>query len=488
VKRVADLLEPTRFPSKFSHPFSDTVAALQPTLQTSAVVIPGHYPVRCAMVANSTEEVYPRLTTTRYEDLRKVRKTTLANGLRIITEELPFLQSVAMGVWVRSGSRIETPPVNGISHFIEHMVFKGTTRRSALTIAKEIDAVGGALNAFTSKELTAFYCRVLGENVELSADLLSDIFLDPSFPEDEIEREKQVVVQEIHQLEDSPEDLVHEILGVRFWNDDPLGQPILGSVANIEALDRKTVLKFKNQHYTAPNTVVCAAGNLNHDHLVEVFEKGLGRLPGGTSEPWTTAAPSQSTACVVESDLEQVHVVIGVDGPSKVDKRRHAGYILNTILGGGWSSRLSQEIREKRGLAYMVYSFISSFSDTGMFGIHAGCDPARLQELMEVSGRETFALANSMTAQDISTAKNHIKGNMILAMESSDARMNRLAKDELYFGRHVPLEETLAALDAVTASDLAAIAEDMLNNGRFSIVALGQIPGDTDLLSLFAAS
>jgi predicted Zn-dependent peptidase len=434
------------------------------------------------------EEVYPRLTITRYDDARTMRKTILDNGLRIITEELPFLQSVAMGVWVRSGSRIETPAVNGISHFIEHMVFKGTHRRSAITIAQEIDAVGGALNAFTSKELTAFYCRVLGENVDLASDLLSDIFLDPSFPEDEIWREKQVVVQEIHQLEDSPEDLVHEIMGVRFWHNDPLGQPILGSIANVENLDRETVLQYKNRHYTAPDTVVCAAGNLDHDRLVAVFEKGLGGLPGGTPTVWTPAAPSESSAHVVESDLEQVHVCIGVDGPSKVDKRRHAGYLLNTILGGGWSSRLSQEIREKRGLAYMVYSFISSFSDTGMFGIHAGCDPGRLEELLEVAGRETFALAASMTEQEISTAKSHIRGNLILAMESSDARMNRLAKDEFYFGRHVSLDETLAALDAVTASDLAALAEEMLNQGRFSLVALGPVPSDTDLFGLFRAS
>jgi predicted Zn-dependent peptidase len=425
------------------------------------------------------------LNHSRHQDFSIRRKTTLDNGVRIITEELPYLQSVAMGIWVHSGSRIESPEVNGISHFIEHMLFKGTDRRSTVTIAKEIDSVGGALNAFTGKELTAFYCRVLEEHVELAADLLSDIFLSSTFPEDEIEREKQVILQEIAQLEDSPEDLVHEILGIRFWKDDPLGQPILGTIPNVKGLDRNTLLKFKRAYYTGEDTIVAAAGRLDHDHLVELFEKGLKDLPAGPCHSWQRAAKAHSESHVVESDLEQVHVCIGVEGPSKVDRRRHAGYILNTILGGGWSSRLSQEIREKRGLAYTVYSFMSSFSDTGMFGIHAGCDPARLEEMLNVMGQETFSLATTMTDEDIRTAKNQLRGNLILAMENADSRMNRLAKDDYYFGRHVPVEEILDELEAVTPAQLKETAEEMLNRGRFSIIALGPIPQGTDLFGLF---
>lgn len=421
----------------------------------------------------------------RYEDFSTLRKTTLDNGVRIITEELPYLQSVALGIWVRSGSRLETPAVNGICHFIEHMVFKGTDRRSTVAIAKEIDSVGGALNAFTGKELTAFYCRVLDEHMELASDLLSDIFLNSTFPEDEIEREKQVVLQEIAQLEDSPEDLVHEILGIRFWKDDPLGQPILGTIPNVNSLDRSTLLNFKRSYYTGEDTIVAAAGKVDHDHLVRIFEKGMGSLPAGPSHTWQKAGKAHSESHVVESDLEQVHVCIGVEGPSKVDKRRHAGYILNTILGGGWSSRLSQEIREKRGLAYTVYSFMSSFSDTGMFGIHAGCDPGRLEEMLNVMGKETFSLAETMTEEDIRTAKNQLRGNLILAMENADSRMNRLAKDEYYFGRHVPVDEVLEELEAVTPQELAETADEMLNRGRFSLIALGPIPQDTDLFSLF---
>ncbi len=429
--------------------------------------------------------MFPRLNYSRIEDFSTLRKTTLDNGVRVITEKLPYLQSVAMGIWVRSGSRIETPSMNGICHFIEHMVFKGTERRSAVTIAKEIDSVGGALNAFTGKELTAYHCRVLNEHVELASDLLSDIFLNPSFPEDEIEREKQVIFQEIAQLEDSPEDLVHEILGIRFWKDDPLGQPILGTIPKVESLDRTTLMKFKREYYTGENTIVTAAGKLDHDHLVSLFQKGLNDLPTGPGYSWQKAVKSQSEAHVVESDLEQVHVCLGVEGPSKTDARRHAGYILNTILGGGWSSRLSQEIREKRGLAYTVYSFMSSFSDTGMFGIHAGCDPNRLEELLNVMGKETYSLATSITAEDILTAKNQLRGNLILAMENSDSRMNRLAKDEYYFKRHVPVDEILDQLEAVTAAQLTEYAEEMLNRGLFSIIALGPIDQQTDLFGMF---
>jgi predicted Zn-dependent peptidase len=436
---------------------------------------------------NTFKEVFPRLNHSRHEEFSTLRKTTLENGVRVITEELPYLRSVAMGIWVRTGSRIEDPSVNGICHFIEHMVFKGTQRRSAETIAKEIDSVGGALNAFTGKELTAYYCRVLDEHEELAADLLSDIFLNASFPEDEIEREKQVIFQEIAQLEDSPEDLVHEILGIRFWKDDPLGQPILGTIPKVSSLDRNTLMQFKTDFYTGENTIVAAAGKVDHDHVVSLFEKGLKDLPAGRGHSWQKATRSPSEAVVVESDLEQVHVCLGVEGPSKTDERRHAGYILNTILGGGWSSRLSQEIREKRGLAYTVYSFMSSFSDTGMFGVHAGCDPGRLEEMLSVMGKETFSLASNITEEDIRSAKNQLRGNLILAMESSDARMNRLAKDEYYFGRHVPVDEVLDQLEAVTAEQLTEIAEEILNRGLFSIIALGPIDQKTDLFGYFTS-
>ncbi|MGO9570130.1 MAG: M16 family metallopeptidase [Desulfomonilaceae bacterium] len=430
--------------------------------------------------------VIPPLAT-KYGDLNTYRKTTLDNGLRVVTEAMPYLQSVSLGIWVRSGSRFEQPAVNGICHFIEHMLFKGTERRSAFTIAKEIDSVGGVLNAFTSKELTSFYCRILSENLELAMDLLSDIFLNASFPEEEIEREKQVICQEIHQMEDNPEDLVHEILGIRFWRDDPLGQPILGTLTNIAKLDRDTLVGFKRNNYTPEETIVCAAGNIEHNRFVDLVEKQMSGFPRGSAQARTTAPRTDSSANVVERDLEQVHVCLAAVGPSAVDESRHAAYILNTILGGGMSSKLFQEVREKRGLAYSVYSYLSSFSDTGIFGIYAGCDPERLEELMHTMGKETLELSKSITEEDIVTAKSQIKGNIILAMESTDSRMNRLAKGEYYFGRQISLDEIITSMENVTASDLQATGEQVINSDRFTIVALGPVSPDTDLFNLFGS-
>ncbi|MBI4966123.1 MAG: insulinase family protein [Desulfomonile tiedjei] len=412
-------------------------------------------------------------------------KTILGNGVRIVTEEVPHLYSASLGIWIRSGSRFETPSVNGICHFIEHMLFKGTARRSAYVIAKEIDSVGGVLNAFTSKEMTSFYCRVLSENLPLAVDLLTDIFLNPSFPEDEIEREKQVVCQEIAQLEDSPEDLVHEILGTRFWLDDPLGQPILGTIPNIMNFDRETISVFKRNNYVPGEIVICAAGKLQHEAFVDLFAEQMDRIAAREPQVFAQSDRRQSISHIEERDSEQVHVCVAVDGPSAVDEKRHAGYILNTILGGGMSSRLFQEIREKRGLAYSVYSFLSSLSDTGMFGIYAGCDPARLEELITTMGKETLSLAATLTEDDVRTAKAQLKGNIILATESSESRMNRLAKGEYYFGRYVSVDEIISAIEKVTVRDLSEMAEEMINGGQLTVVALGPLSVKTDLLDLF---
>ncbi|AFM26705.1 M16 family metallopeptidase [Desulfomonile tiedjei] len=415
------------------------------------------------------------------------KKTTLDNGVRVITETVPYVQSVSMGIWVHSGSRFEYPEVNGICHFIEHMLFKGTQRRTAFTIAKEIDSVGGVLNAFTSKEMTSFYCRVLNENTELSVDLLSDIFLNASFPADEIEREKHVVCQEIHQLEDSPEDLVHEILGIRFWRDDPIGQPILGTVPNVMRLDRDTLVGFKNAYYTPDETLVCAAGDLEHECFVELVNSHLQQFAPLKTAVSKTEAKIDASAYVEERDLEQVHVCVAMKAPSAVDKRRHAGYILNTILGGSMSSRLFQEVREKRGLAYSVYSFLSAFSDTGIFGIYAGCDPDDLEELLNVMGKETLDLCRNLTEDEVATAKSQIKGNLILAMESTDSRMNRLAKSEYHFGRHVPVDEIIENLQDVSFAELQDTAEWMIEDCRFTLVALGPVDKNADLFGYFTA-
>jgi predicted Zn-dependent peptidase len=420
-----------------------------------------------------------------YEDLDNYRKTTLNNGIRIVTERVPSVQSVSLGIWVRSGSRFEQPEVNGICHFIEHMLFKGTPKRSAYTIAKEIDSVGGVLNAFTSKELTSYYCRILDEHLELAVDLLSDIFLNSSFPEDEIEREKQVICQEILQLEDSPEDLVHEILGTRFWRHDPLGWPILGTIPSVTSLDREKLIHFKQDQYMPGETVVCAAGNLDHNRFVELVAEQMAQLPGFSERSSTTPTRDVPAAHVEAKDLEQVHVCMGTEGPSAIDDRRHATYLLNTLLGGGMSSRLFQEIREKRALAYSVYSWLSSFSDTGMFGIYAGCAPERVEELLTTTRKVAVNLAETISEEEIQTAKNQIRGNIILGLESADARMNRLAKEEFYFGRHISLDEIIRSLEGVSLDELLDTAREIINPGRFTIVALGPVDGSVDVAGLF---
>jgi predicted Zn-dependent peptidase len=326
---------------------------------------------------------------------------------------------------------------------------------------------------------------VLSENTKLAVDLLTDKFLNASFPEDEIEREKQVVCQEIHQLEDCPEDLVHELLGIRFWRDDPLGQPILGTIPNIVKLDRNTLMEFKRDYYTPDETLICAAGKLDHESFVELVEQKMQKFARAKANVHRIQPKSESSPHVEERDLEQVHVCIGMEGPSAVDPRRHAGYILNAILGGGMSSRLFQEVREKKGLAYAVYSFLSSFSDTGIFGIYAGCDPDRLEELLNIIGKETLDLSRSITEEDVATAKSQIKGNIILAMESSDSRMNRLAKGEYYFGRHVGVNEIIECMEAVTIQDLRETADWMIAEGRYTIIAVGPVNKNADLFGYF---
>ncbi len=417
----------------------------------------------------------------KYEEANSCKKTLLDNGLRIITQEVPFLKSVSAGIWVRVGSRFEPASLNGISHFIEHMLFKGTARRSALDIAREIDSVGGILDAFTSKEFTAFYCKVMDENLEAAVDLLCDLFINATFPEDEIEREKQVICQEIRQVEDSPEDLVQEILGINLWKNDPLGQPVFGTIPKVTLLDRKTISEFKRQAYTTAETVVCAAGNLNHERFVDLINEHMGRLPRGSANSHPPAPRVERSYHIVPRDLEQAHLCLGLQGPSATDPGRYTGYILNTILGGGMSSRLFQEVREKNGLAYSVGSYLSTFSDTGAFGIYAGCDPSRIHELLRILGKEIFGLAHTITEPEIRTAINQNKGGMVLSLESSDARMNRLAKGEYYFGRHIHIEEVINSLEAVTAQELSDAAARTFCPGAFTVVAMGPIPDEKSI-------
>ncbi len=418
-------------------------------------------------------------------DLNGYRKSVLSNGVRVISDTSRHVQSVSLGIWVRAGSRFEPPQLNGISHFIEHMLFKGTPTRDAFTIAKEIESVGGVLNAFTSKEFTAYYCKILKEDLQLAIEVLTDIFLNSIFPDDEIVREKQVICQEIHQMEDNPEELIHELWGTKFWSAHALGQPVLGTIPNILSIDRETLIHYKTDHYPPTETMVVAAGNLDHEVLLELIAQKMHTLYSTTPRSETNGAKGVSSCHIEPRDLEQVHLCIGTNAPSAVDESRYAAYILNTILGGGMSSRLFQEIREKRGLAYSVYSFLSSVSDSGMLGIYLGCDPERFEDVVDCTGQVARELFRSVTTQEIDMAKNQIRGNILLALESSDAQMNRLAKEEYYFGRRIALEEIMATLGNVTESEITEVAENILNQDTFTLVALGPVKQDIDLRGLF---
>ncbi len=392
------------------------------------------------------------------------------------------MESVSIGVWVRTGSRHEPAALNGISHFIEHMLFKGTQRRSAYDIALEMDAVGGALNAFTSKEFTSYYCKVLRENMDLAIDLLTDLFLNPSFPIEEIEREKLVVCQEINQVLDNPEELAHEELGMRFWKNDPLGRPILGEISTVLDFTREDILDFKASNYGPERTVIAAAGKVDHHELVDSIHELMGSIEAKENNHRPGVAANEITSHVITKDLEQLHVCIGGEGPSAVDDRRYSAFILNSVLGGGMSSRLFQEIREKRGLAYSVYSFMSSYSDTGMFGVYLGIDPKTMNEALSLFQDQALNLAETLTQEEINLAKNQIKGNMLLSLENTESRMSRLAKSEHYFGKMRTAAEIIQAINDVTREQVVQLAQSTLAPEQFACVAVGPIDESTVLL------
>ncbi|MDQ1284829.1 MAG: hypothetical protein QG663_232 [Thermodesulfobacteriota bacterium] len=413
------------------------------------------------------------------------RKTVLDNGVRILTEELPYLKSASIGIWVRSGSRFETENLNGMSHFLEHMLFKGTNKRDVLQLAKEIDAVGGALNAYTSKELTSFYCKVLSENLGIASELLTDIYLNSCFPEEEIEREKQVVYQEIYQLEDSPEDLVNELFYSRLWSGDPFGSPIMGSAENVRSFDRNKVVAFKTDNYIPADTIVCAVGKLDHDRFVDMIRPEMECLKNGSSAKVQVRPKAGSGVEIRPKSSEQIHFCFGTEGPSSKDKDRHAAYLYNTILGGGMSSRLFQEVREKRGLAYNIYSFFSSYSDTGTIGVGACTEPNIFEELLDVVGKETMRMPDSITSDEFQAAKNYIRGNLILANESSDSRMSRLAKGEIYYGDYVSLDEIIDDIQGVTFEQTRDFASSLNNSQNFTASVIGPVSPSFDIKSYF---
>jgi len=407
-----------------------------------------------------------------------IRTTRLSNGVRVLTEEMPNMVSASLGIWVENGSRYETPEKNGLSHFIEHLLFKGTKRRTAAQIAEEIDAVGGVLNAFTGKEYTCYYVKVLGEHVAMATDLLADIFLESVFDPAEVEREHQVVIQEISQAEDTPDDFIHDLFALQFWKDHPLALPIFGSPATVNSFDRDAVVKFIDDRYRAERVFIAAAGKLDHDKLAADCEKFFTRVKPGAVSDGLTAPRSHPVILNHEKELEQAHIVIGGPGLSSVDPLRYAGYVLNTALGGGMSSRLFQEVREKRGRVYSIYSFMSSCADCGYFATYAGTNPEWVEEVIEVTLGELKKITReALTTPELDRAKSQIKGNMLLGMESTDARMNRIARNEIYFRRDVPIEELARGIEAVTNDQIAELANAWFQPGSMALVMVGDLKG-----------
>jgi len=405
-----------------------------------------------------------------------VSKTILENGIRVITEEIDHVRSISIGAWVEGGSRDEDDLTNGVSHFIEHMLFKGTQRRSAFDIASAIDSVGGVMNAATGKELTSFYIKLPDYHLEMAVDLLADIFISSRFDETEIGREKSVILQEIRMVEDTPDDQIHDLFEGTFWKGHSLGLPILGTEERIGAFSRADLFGFFQDRYRANRLVITAAGHLKHETLVELVRRFFGPLTGASAGRRSEAPQTRPGRVVVRKELEQVHLLIGVPAPSALSPERHAGFLLNAVLGGSMSSWLFQEIREKRGLAYSICSYLVPYLDTGLMGIYAGTGAEKVREVLGLirEGLERFS-SELLSEAELKSAQEMLKGNFLLGMESTDNRMTGLAKNEICFGRHVTPEEIIGMIEAVDRQSVRSLAGRMFASGGLTIAAMGPV-------------
>jgi len=408
-----------------------------------------------------------------------IQKEVLPNGLVVITEPMEHVHSVSVGIWLRSGSRREPAALNGISHFIEHMVFKGTARRTAEDIAREMDSVGGMLDAFTSKEMVCFNTRVLDEHLPRAFDVLADMVLEPKFADEDIAREQGVVLEEIRMTQDNPEDLVHELFTQNFWAPHPLGKPILGTPETVSAFTRDTLQKWFRRWYAPNHLVITAAGHLTHAQLVDLVSERFAKLApseDGQAEPEPQPAPHITLRA--KRELEQVHICLGVPAFAMTDDRRFAVSILNNILGGGMSSRLFQNIRERQGLAYAIFSELNSYRDAGALSVYAGTSLETAEQVVRSVLDEFRRLKDEpLDAEELRRAKDHLKGATLLALEGSGQRMNSLARYHIYFDRHFTPDELIAMLEAVTAEQVQQIAREFFEPGRVAASVVGNLNG-----------
>jgi predicted Zn-dependent peptidase len=407
-----------------------------------------------------------------------IRRAVLANGVRLATERMPHVRSVAVGVWLTRGSRHEPAEHTGIAHFVEHMLFKGTPRRSAEEIAQQVDSIGGQIDAFTSKEYAGYYLKVLDEHLPLAVDILADLITNPLFAADDIEKEKKVILEEIKMVEDTPDDLVHEIFAEGFWAGHPLGRPILGNPVSVASLDQATLTQYFANTYVAANFVVVAVGNLVHDNVQALLERALERLPHTGPDVNEQAPVTASIVQVRKKELEQSHIVFGTPALPQHHPERYAGYALNTTLGGSMSSRLFQNVREKRGLAYAVFSGLSAYQDAGALSIYAGCANEAVAELIDVVVAEIRQMkADGLDPVELRRAKDHLKGSLMLGLESTSSRMSHLARQEMYRDRTAGLDEMLAAIERVTAEDVLRLADRFFADGSLAVTVLGNVNG-----------
>lgn len=410
---------------------------------------------------------------------RNIRRTVLPNGLLVLTESMPHVRSVSMGVWVDSGSRDEPLPLNGMSHFVEHMVFKGTTTRSAQQIAREVDTIGGNLDAFTGKETVCFNIKVLDENLAPALDVLSDLVLNPTFTPEELVREQGVILEEIKMDEDNPDYLVHETFTQNFWKGNALGRPILGTVQSVSSFDQQTVFDFYASRFTPANMVFSAAGNLDHDRFVAAVEQQFSTLSASSAAPFQREPTPSATPHITlkkKRSLEQVQLCLGVPAPRVNDPSRYAVYLLNTMLGGGMSSRLFQTIREDQGLAYSIYSEMSPFRDTGCLSVYAGTSVDKTQRVLELTLAELSRLKQETVPEaELKRAKDQLKSNIVLGLESSSSRMSNLARQQMYFGRFFGVDEITEQIDSVTPADVQQIAQQLFRPEFMALTLLGNL-------------
>lgn len=410
---------------------------------------------------------------------RNIRKTLLPNGLLVLTESMPHMRSVSMGVWIGTGSRDEQPAQNGLSHFVEHMVFKGTHTRDAKQLARETDAIGGNLDAFTGKETICFNIKVLDQNVPAAMNILADLVLNPRFAAEDVDREKSVILEEIKMDEDNPDYLVHEVHVANFWQDDPLASSILGTAKTVAAFDEPAVRAFHAERFSPRNMVFSAAGNLEHDDMIALATEYFGTLEPiapASLKPFGAPRVTPHITLKKKKSLEQVQLCLGVPAPPVDSPDRYVLYLLNTILGGGMSSRLFQTVREEAGLAYSIYSELSPYRDAGSLTVYAGTSIEKTPEMLRLILQELKLLKDEPVAEDeLNRAKDQSRGNIVLGLESSSARMSNLARQQMYYGRFSSTEEIVEEVDRVTAADIQRVAQALFQSNLLSLTLLGNL-------------